>query len=204
MFRQILTQISGTCIYSALDGMGAMADQRSRQKLLEFLDYLAEKGLIAKGTASARKAAAGKVLGILSDDEARDVTKLDLDEVMGRFTNLEGKAYTPGSLSTYLSRIKSAVDDFNTYLQNPLGFKPSVQNREKRKPDTKKDTQADTRVQRSVNDQAAKVSTPLSSSILPIPIRSDLTVFVQGLPFNLTEAEATKIANVIRAMATPS
>jgi hypothetical protein len=35
---------------------------------------------------------------------------------------------------------------------------------------------------------------------LPIPLRADLTVHVQGLPFE-TPAEAKKIAAVIQAMA---
>jgi hypothetical protein len=180
-----------------------MANERSRQKLLEFLDYLAEKGLMAKATIAARKAAAGKVLGILSDEEANDVINLDLNDVMTRFHNLEGRGYTPGSLSTYLSRLKSAVDDFKSYLENPLAFRPSVQMRDKRKPDGKKDDSTpNTEQQPSVERHAVKV--PLSSSILPIPIRADVTIFVQGLPYNLTEAEANKIANVIRAMATPA
>jgi len=44
----------------------------------------------------------------------------------------------------------------------------------------------------------------MASSILPIPIRVDLTIHIQGLPFDLTEAEAKKIANVIQAMAMPA
>lgn len=181
-----------------------MANERSRQKLLEFLDYLADKGLMAKATISARKAAAGKVLGILSDEEARDVTKLNLDDVMTRFHNLEGKSYTPNSLSTYLSRVKSSVDDFRTYQENPLGFRPSVQARDKRKPEGKKEGPATTQTEQQPSVDRQFVKAPLSSSILPIPIRTDTTVFIQGLPYDLTEAEAGKIANVIRAMGTPA
>ena len=44
------------------------------------------------------------------------------------------------------------------------------------------------------------VKTPTLS--LPIPIRSDLAVQIEGIPFDLTKAEATKIANVVLAMAT--
>jgi hypothetical protein len=181
-----------------------MMDGRSRQKLLEFLDYLADKGLMAKATIAARKAAASKVLGILSEEEATDVTKLSLEDVMRRFQNLEDKNYTPGSLTTYLSRLKSAVDDFRTYLENPLGFRPSVQTRDKRKPEGKKESSTPTNTDQQPIVERHSVKPPLSSSILPIPIRPDITVFVQGLPYDLTEAEAGKIANVIRAMATPA
>jgi len=181
-----------------------MTNERSRHNLLEFLDYLAQKGLMARATVAARKAAASRVLGILSDEEASDVTKLDLDEVMARFSNLEGRGFTPASLNTYLSRLKSAVDDFSAYIENPLGFRPSVHTREKRKPERKADVSATVVPERQSGGEAHIVKPPLSSSILPIPIRPDVTVFVQGLPYDLTESEATKVANVIRAMATPA
>jgi hypothetical protein len=181
----------------------AMESEKSRKKLLQFLDYLAAKGLMAQATVVARKAAVSKVLGILSEDEAEDVTKLNLDDVMVRFTNLEGKSYTPGSLTTYLSRVKSAVDDFSNYLENPLGFKPSVQSREKRKPEGKNQSTTLKDSNSIPSSPREQPKAPLSSSILPIPIRPDITVFVQGLPYDLTESEANKIANVIRAMATP-
>jgi hypothetical protein len=183
------------------------AKDRSRQKLLEFLDYLGNKGLMAGATVATRKAAATKVLGILSDEEAADVTTLDLDDVMSRFQNLEGKNYTPGSLNTYLSRLRSAVDDFSAYLENPLGFKPSVQSRERRaKSDNnkKEDTKSVEASSATTERPAQKPSILPSATIVPIPIRADTTIYVQGIPFDLTAAEAAKIANVIRAMATPA
>ena len=180
-----------------------MANERSRQKLLEFLDYLADKGLMAGATVAARKAAVGKVLGILPEEEADDVTNLNLDQVMARFNNLEGRGYTPGSLTTYLSRTKSAVEDFRAYLENPLAFRPSVQTRDRRKSETKRNGSAPVNTDQASSEKHV-VKAPLSSTILPIPIRPDMTVFVQGLPYDLTEAEANKIANVIRAMATPA
>ena len=180
-----------------------MNDERSREKLLEFLDYLADKGLVAKGTAAARRAAANKLLGILSEEEARDITKLDLDEVMSRFQNLEGSSYTPGSLKTYLSRVRAAVEDFDAYVNNPLGFRPNIRKRERPKASAKKPDEAKAAATATNPVRVEPTSPPMSNSIVPIPIRQDTTVFVQGLPFDLSEAEAERIANVIRAMATP-
>lgn len=182
-----------------------MADL-SRSALLEFLDYLAAKGLMSKATVSARKAAAGQILGILEDDEASDVTSLDLDHVVGRFQNLHGKKYTPQSLTTYKSRTRAAIEDFASYSANPLAFKPSLQNRERAKPKNEGQS-AKPSVEKGDAKLEASVRTPhvpiASSNILPIPLRADLTVFVQGLPFDLSEREARKIANVISAMALP-
>jgi hypothetical protein len=178
---------------------------RSREAAIEFLDYVAQKGLMARATASARKAALSKVLGILSEEEAGDVTQLDIDELMTRFMHLQGKGYTPQSLVTYKSRVRSALDDFASYVDNPLAFKPSVQARERKASPAKTPGDGSTRAaDRSSDVQPRPVASagPMASSILPIPIRADLTVHVQGLPFDLTETEARKIANVIQAMAT--
>lgn len=116
-----------------------MAERRTRQDFLAFLDWMSEKGLMAKNTVAARKAAANKVLGILNNDEAQDVTALDVDDVMRQFTNLEGRTYTPGSLTTYLSQLRSALDDFRIYLDQPLSFRPGVQPRERRTHDVAKE-----------------------------------------------------------------
>jgi hypothetical protein len=170
------------------------------------MEYLAEKGLMARATASARKAAVSKVLGILDESESQDVTAIDLDSVMSRFGHLQGKGYTPQSLVTYRSRVKAALDDFSSYVQNPLAFKPSLQPRE-RKPSSDKIPLNSERgasgggVPEGGRQTSPPIAGPMASSILPIPIRADLTVHVQGLPFDLTAAEAKKIAAVIHAMA---
>jgi hypothetical protein len=173
---------------------------------LEFLEYVAQKGLMAPATARARKAAVGRVLSILSDEEARDVTNLDLDSLMTRFGHLQGKDYTPESLVTYKSRVRSALDDFARYMENPLAFKPNVQTRERKSGGAKVPANAKPDAPQRAGEMQPRnpqptPSGPMASSILPIPIRSDLTVYIQGLPFDLSAAEAKKIAAVIQAMA---
>jgi len=181
-----------------------MSSNRSREALQEFLDYLGAKGLMAKATAHARKAAAHKILSVLSEDEAADVTTLDLDDVINRFSNLHGKKYTPQSLVTYKSRLRSALDDFDAYIANPLAFRPSLQRRESRSREPRAQNAATGAAESSA--PPAPVSRPVHSpfavgNILPIPLRSDLTIHIQGLPFDLTPAEAKKIGAVIQAMA---
>jgi hypothetical protein len=187
---------------------GEMTNKRSREALQEFLSYLGDRGLMAKATAHARKAAASKILGVLSDDEAQDVTAIDLDDTITRFSNLHGKKYTPQSLVTYKSRLRSALDDFDAYLVNPLAFRPSLQRREPRGKEGRASgatlpSRSEAALAQDASPRPSHV--PLaSSSILPVPLRTDLTVHIQGLPFDLTMIEAKKLANVIMAMATPS
>lgn len=42
---------------------------------------------------------------------------------------------------------------------------------------------------------------PMAHTVVPIRIRPELTVFIQGMPHDMSEAEAGKIAAVIQAMA---
>ncbi len=185
-----------------------MDGKRSREAAVEFLEYLAQKGLMAPATARARKAAVNTILGILDGQEAQDVTSINLDDVMNRFANLQGKEYNPASLRTYKSRVRSALDDFASYVENPLAFKPSLQSRERKPNPVKTSSSAagdvsDDTVADVSRPSVPVIAGPMASSILPIPIRADLTIYIQGLPYDLTPTEAKKIASVIQAMATP-
>ncbi|HEX3536259.1 MAG TPA: hypothetical protein VHU15_05795 [Stellaceae bacterium] len=178
-----------------------MDEKQSREALVEFLDYLADKGLMAKNTAHGRKAAVTKVLSVLEPSEANNVTTVDIDDVVRRFGNLHGKKYTPGSLGTYKSRLRSALDDFQSYLNNPLAFRPTVQARERSRPKTDKSV-SEALQQKSRPEFTRSSPMPMAAgSIVPIPIRPDLTVYIQGLPYDLSETEARKIAAVVTAMA---
>lgn len=182
-----------------------MNGQKSKAALLEFLDYLARKGLMNKTTASSRKAAVNNVLGVLDDEEANDISKIDLDDVMRRFHNLNGMNYTRDSLATYKSRVRSAIEDFISYVENPMAFRPSTGGARKIRENART---ANSKSQNDSGTLRTQSSGPnfqpppaVATLILPIPVRADLTVYVQGLPHDLTQAEASKIANVIRAMA---
>lgn len=184
-----------------------MNDQRTLAALFRFLEYLREKGLMKSATVTSRKATVNKVFGILSDSETQDVTAIDIDDLMTRFINLEGQKYTPGSLNTYKARLNTTLDDFRSYLADPMGFRPSSAPRNsggkkgiKAKPSiTQRNTPSTTQTVKSAASQSANLSA--TANILPIPLREDLVVRIQGLPFDLTPAEAKKLAAVISAMA---
>ena len=181
-----------------------MADL-SLQSLLSFLDYLASKGLMPRNTVAGRKAAVGKVLGVLDPEEQADVTQIDLSSAMNRFINLEGKGYTPSSLAVYKSRVASAISDFQAYSSNPAGFKlNSPQKKAGSAPSKSSDSVAAKKHAEkpgSALHRPEQQSVP-TANVFPIPIRADLVVRIHGLPFDLTVAEAEKIASVVKAMAT--
>ena len=181
---------------------------KSLDALLGFLDWNADKGLMAKNTVNGRKAAVSGVLGILDPEEKGDVTVIDLNSVMSRFITLQGKKYNTSSLNVYKSRTNASINDFRKWLDDPLSFKPMANRAEKRPSNTS------TRSQRSSgpsaisesphNSGAAPTIHQASANVFPIQIRENLIVRVHGLPFDLTGSEAERIANVVKAMAMTS
>ncbi|HET8750472.1 MAG TPA: hypothetical protein VFM42_07005 [Sphingomicrobium sp.] len=179
-----------------------MSQGRSRADLLKFLDWMSEKGLIPANTASSRKASANKVLALLSDQEAEDVTNVDVDELIRRFGNKHGQQYNPDSLLTYKSRLRSAIDDFRSYCENPVGFRPGGRSQQRLK--NAQDATPRMRPNKTVAQPEAKISAPAPAlHVVPVAIRPEVTVQIGNLPFDLTPAEAKRIANVILAYAMP-
>lgn len=109
-------------------------DQYSRDALNSFLDFAGGKGLLKKLTAVARKKSSSIVLSILDQDEAADLSKIDLENVIQRHRNLATGKIKPQTLATYESRTRIAVQDFLEYVNNPSTWKPSSAQRAHRRP----------------------------------------------------------------------
>lgn len=187
-----------------------MPTGRSHSDFLEFLDWLGAKGLLPTNTAHARKAVANKILEALEPSEMKDVTALNIDDVMLRFTNKFGKRYTLESLRTYRSRFESSLADFSAYCENPVGFRPLGRQRppqtsgEKGDPTPSKKAlrrKQSHKTQEALDSGNSETSRPSPSSVVPVQIRENLTISIGPIPFDFTEAEAKRVANVILALA---
>ena len=170
----------------------------SVEKLNEFLSYMAEKGLMKPSTVGSRKVAINKLFSVLSEEEKRDVFKLDVEEVAERFHNKHGMTVRPDTLKVYVSRVRSSIVDFKQYLENPQSFKPSISARGV----TTKSPARKTAVQESANEGNHKeeVRSDPGTFSIPVPIRGML-VRIEGIPMDLTPEEARRIAAVIEAYA---
>lgn len=188
-----------------------MENKYSLERLREFLDFTAEKGLLNKHTAQSRKQAATKILSVLDESEQKDLRKIDREEVFKRFSNLNASKFKASSLKVYQSRLSSALDDFLEWANDPSAFKPS------RGRVARKAKSGDKSGQSSTNDRSSHGSVYLrarnpepegsnanqtSRMSIPIPIRPDCIVECSGLPTDLTSNEARKISAVIQAYAT--
>ncbi|MDH3666795.1 MAG: hypothetical protein OEN23_07670 [Paracoccaceae bacterium] len=178
-----------------------MRNDFSREALLEFLDYLSEKGLANKNTIVGRKAAANNVLSILNEQEAADLRSIDLTDVEVRFQNLMGSKYTPKSLQVYRSRVGKAVRDFLRYKENPANFRVrSSQGTRKARGKAPNDQGNDAAERNRVDHDVGGVARADTVNI-PVPLRPSCIVQLNGVPVDLTPHEARKIANVAIAMA---
>jgi site-specific recombinase XerC len=177
-----------------------MSDTYSVQELNKFLDYLRTKGLMKPATVAARKAAVNKVLGILTADETKDVRAFNLDDVVMRFANLKGSGFKPESIRVYKSRVSASIADFVEYRKNPVTFKPSGSGqRDTASVKREKDQKASTANNKNEPQHASEPE--VSEVIFPIPLRPNLVIKLVGVPGDLTKREASKIANVVMALA---
>lgn len=176
-----------------------MANAYSADDLLGFLDHAGDKGLMAVASAQALAVATRNVLGVLSDDEKADLSQLELDAVVKRFTNKRAKDFNPTSLKEYGRRIKRAVELYLSWRENPANFAIK----------TRATTTARKKEKGSGNDVPAK--SVAFTDDLPeetagtyrssVPIRPGLVVTLVNIPNDLTSAEAERIAEFVKLLA---
>lgn len=181
-----------------------MAQNFSKEELIKFLDYLGNKGLMKANAIASRKVAVNAFLGILTPEETKNLTNINMDEVALRFANLKGSEFKPESMRVYKSRVSSSLEDFKKYRSNPMAFKPNASaakssgSPKKEKNGTpitpKKNTGTNPGIGEVLDLSPSEVS-------FPIPIRPNIVVTIVGIPSDLSKREATKIANVVMALA---
>lgn len=193
-----------------------MVKDYSLDALNRFLDYALEKGLLKPETAKSRKTAVNKILEKITDEQRADVRTVDLDLEADHFANRQGAGYIPSSLQTYKSRAKTALADFEAYVDSPMHFKPSggtngkaqsklggtqtVRKVRQNRPAQQEVGSGDARREQGVGGERPPASDSKTLTF-PVPIRPGLIVQLHGIPFDLTTAEAEKIALVVKALA---
>lgn len=171
----------------------------SLASFMSFMDYLSDKHILNKNTAQSRKAAANKVFAVLDEAEATDLRQLDMEMVYRRFENKEGRSYKPETLQVYKSRLGTALSDFLSHAQSPGQFKPTVKALSSaRSAPVKKVREhtmdAELAPQIAVKHQGSALS-------IPVPLREGVTVMISGVPADLSEAEAARLAAIMKAYA---
>lgn len=173
----------------------------SETNFLQFIRQSAVSGLINPATSVSRKKAAEQLLTQLNTNEQQDLRQLDVDKLCSRFHKLQGSTIREESLEIYKSRLKAALGDFITWVDNPFDFVPGSS-------DQARATQKNADRLPSTEAEKAKEELALNlpenpTGIFPIPIRKDRVVYLQNLPLDLSSKEAQKIVAVVQALVDP-
>jgi hypothetical protein len=81
-------------------------------------------------TAAGLRGASTQVLSSLGDDwKEQDISKIDVDDTLVRFTNLRKKDFKPAVLEAYRARFRKALSSYQEYLRDPGGWKPASSER---------------------------------------------------------------------------
>jgi hypothetical protein len=173
--------------------------------LLEFLEHAAERGLMPVATSRALSSATRNVLGVLSEDEASDVRQLDLDSVIRRFTNKRARDFTPDSLKEYDRRTRKAVALFKSWREDPANFRaPTRTTTQSKKPKTRPENDARSGgVDPSSNVPTLQTMTG-SGYQTAFPLRAGHVVTLTNIPEDLSTAEAERLGQFIKMLATSS
>ena len=166
----------------------------SKNGLLKYLRESARSGILNPAVARSRKIAAVHLLDHIESEERINLRLLDVDHLCSKIHKLEDSSIRVEALDLYNSRLKSALEDYFNYLDDPENFVSIAVKQPNIKVQKKKDCQE----QKALED-ITLLQTDKQEEIIPIKIRQDLTVFIKDLPMDLNKSEAEKITRVIMA-----
>jgi len=176
-----------------------MANAYSVDDLIDFLDHAGDRGLMPAATAQALAVAVRNVLGVLSDQEKNNLSDQDLDSVIKRFNNKRAKDFSPTSLKEYGRRVHKAVELFLAWREDPANFtvktRATAGPRKKEKGNSSA-PQPDTELEQ-IDQQETAPGTYRSA----IPVRPGVVVTIANVPYDLTKAEAERLAGFVRMLA---
>lgn len=179
-----------------------MANAYSMGDLLEFLDHAADRGLMPAATAQALAVASRNVLGVLGDQENRDLSQQDITAVIKRFNNKRAKDFNPSSLKEYGRRLHRAIELFLKWRGDPANF--AVKTRAtaggRRREKGKEGTDPDPLSWHSEAAPPPRAGTYQSA----VPVRPGLVVTLSNVPHDLTKGEAQRLADFVRMLAVDS
>ncbi|QEY18146.1 hypothetical protein D0C16_20425 [Cellvibrio sp. KY-GH-1] len=182
----------------------------SKQAMLNFLDYVANKHLINGSTAKNWRSASSQFLELLDEHESQDLRTLDTDHLSQRYAHSKNNSVRPDSVRIYLARFRSAYENFIKYADDRVNYRPISASKMKTTGNTVVRTRARpvkptvaTQETTSQPTSAQQQNNFQGSINFPIPISGGRIVVISNLPHQLNKTDADKVLAVIRALVTP-
>lgn len=181
-----------------------MEDTYSKQELIKFINFTIEKDLVKYQTARGWRSAVAKLLSDLSDAENADVRKVDIELAVHRTANRSSDTISPSSLKTYQSRVRTAIEEFLSWRQDPASYKLRGLNKQngnsKKVNHTKSQSSASSSdagsVSRSKPERDMKEAAPSNGLSLSFPLRPDFLAQIV-IPRDLSVTEARRLGAFI-------
>ncbi len=175
-----------------------MAGSYSSDSLLNFLKDVVVAGHMPAATARSRSHAARALMTYLTDAENGDLRVLATNALRSRLAEDQGGALRPEVADLYVERLESALADFLPFAEAPDQFEGG---RSSESGDERQVDLAEQPEHRRALESARLRFDRNRSDIIPIPLPRGNTVYIHGLPPDLSPAEAQKIARVVTALA---
>lgn len=171
-------------------------------KLESFLEIAGEKGFLTLPIAKQTKTALEKIKRVIDPQEKNqwDISEEGrVEELFKRFMTKFPKELSPESATTYLARVKKALEMSERYQRDPLGFKSNLSPKTQKKI-TRKEIPSDEKNQKMKPNLGSSPfqgknlgSTNIDSFETVFPLRSDFMLSL-SLPKNLNTNEVQRMA----------
>lgn len=193
---------------------------KSVEEFKDFLNSLVSLNIVRDATARNLRNSSFRLLTVVREEESSDVTTLDINALAERYERETEPTPTFSSMTAYKSRMASAIQKFVSYL---AGESMSISgkdnkdfdeneflmdiNREEKKLNDNVKLPPPPRRQRpsAINDssQGGDNSKNFESIDVPIPLRPGMILTIPGIPTDLTNEEAERIASILKVYARP-
>jgi len=170
--------------------------------LVEFWGWVVEKGLVKANTARSFGAASKQVLAIDDDWETRDVSTIDVEDMIRRFKNIRQKDFKPESLNAYDRRFRQGLSHFLEYKRDPGNWKFKGQDASSRRARSGKNNAhtEEEGVTEATGSMAGGVAPLISLMEYPFPLRENCIVKIR-LPIDLKISEAERLSAFMKTLA---
>lgn len=177
-----------------------MANAYSLDDLIDFLDHAGARGLLPAATAQALAVATRSVFDVLTDQERKDLSKVDIDAVIKRFTNKRASEFSASTIKEYGRRVRRAIDLFRSWQQDSASFRPKTRATSAARARGRSGAVNETPVTDDIESTNFTHSLP-STYQTAFPIRPGTVITIANIPHDLTKSEAERLANFVRMLA---
>lgn len=166
----------------------------------EFLEKLLTLGVVNESTARNLKNSSARLLTAVKDNEMDDVTKINVDDLVMRYVAMSESKPSPSSIAAYRSRTESAIKKFIAFQQgDEIPYTPQLKKEEVVA------VKEDTFEMGNLEPEALKSASNTKTFTLPVTIRPEegIAVTISGIPMDITNDEAERIASILKVYVRP-